>query len=61
MLLLNIQRARAQYNDMISEAEARRRIRPARLSARLFRRPKRDKSLIGFALNALRRGRRAGG
>jgi hypothetical protein len=58
MLLINIQRARAQYNDMLTEAEARRRAKPARLTAWFFRRPKRDKTLTAFVLDVLRRGRK---
>ena len=58
MLLINIQRARAQYNDMLNEAQARRRAKPARLMARLFRRPRRDKTLTTLVLGALRRGRK---
>jgi hypothetical protein len=50
MLLINIQRARAQYNDMLAEAEARRRGQRSQVGAL-----KRGKQLIAHVLDALRR------
>jgi len=54
MLLINIQRARAQYNDMLAEAEARRLAKSHGLVARLIHRPMNVKSLIARMSVALR-------
>ena len=58
MLLINIQRARAQYNDMLAEAEARRLAQSHGLVARLIHRPMSVKSLI-VRMSAALRARRA--
>ena len=53
MLLINIQRARAQYNDMLAEAEASRLAKSHGLVARFTHRPMSVKSLIARISAAL--------
>jgi hypothetical protein len=54
MLPFDIHQARQRYNDMLAEAEDRRRANISRSIARPERRPTRDKSLIAQVLDTLR-------